>query len=227
MATLASQGRRDFYSAACCCHRRLGAGDRGAAHVARLRLVVAADPVHGLAVVPHHEVMQRPFVDVDELRLRGVLGEVAQQQPRFRHAHAEDRAGMRRQIQRLAAVHRMGAHQPLQHRLEHLLFFLGVIEEAERAARIHQRMFADHVLDLGLGFVVERVVGGAHVGEFGVAALGVHHARRQQRKLRRNRAERAIGMPQAVAEIEQMGAVIPGREACRPCRDWRRRSGPR
>ena len=59
--------------------RRLGAGHRGAAHVARLRLVVAAHPVHGLAVVPHHEVMQRPFVDVDEFRLRGVLGEVAQQ----------------------------------------------------------------------------------------------------------------------------------------------------
>src|SRR5690242_11352082 len=58
---------------------RLGAGDGGAAHVARLRLIVAADPVHGLAIVPHHEIMQLPFVDVDELRLRRVLGEVAQQ----------------------------------------------------------------------------------------------------------------------------------------------------
>jgi transposase len=75
--------------------RRLAAGDRGAAHVAGLRLVVAAHAVHGLAVVPHHEVVQRPFMDVDEFRLRGVLGEVAQQQPRFRHAHAPDRAGMR------------------------------------------------------------------------------------------------------------------------------------
>src|SRR6185436_16422730 len=54
-------------------HRWFGAGHRGAAHVAGLRLVVAADAVHGLAIVPHHEVMQRPFVDVDELRLRRVL----------------------------------------------------------------------------------------------------------------------------------------------------------
>src|SRR5450432_1403411 len=69
-------------------------------------------------------------------------------------------------------------------------------------------MLADHVLDLGPGLVVERVIGGAHVGEFGVAALGIDHARRQQRKLRRNRAERTVGMPQAVAEIEQMGAMI-------------------
>ncbi len=140
--------------------------------------------------------------------LRGVLVEIAQQQPRLRHRHADDAAGMRRQIQRLAAVHRMGPHQALQHRLEHLLFFLGVIEKAERSPRIHQRMLADHVLDLGLGFVVERVIGRAHVGEFGVAALGIDHPRRQQRKLRRDRPERTVGMPQAVAEIEQMGAVI-------------------
>jgi hypothetical protein len=41
-------------------------------------------------------------------------------------------------------------------------------------------MLADHVLDLGLGLVVERVIGRPHVGEFGVAALRVDHARRQQ-----------------------------------------------
>jgi hypothetical protein len=82
--------------------------------------------------------MQRPFMDVDEFPLRGVLGEVAQQQPRLRHRHANDAAGMRRQIQRLAAVHRMRAHQPLQHRLEHLLFFFGIIEKTQRSSRIHQ-----------------------------------------------------------------------------------------
>ena len=76
-------------------HSRLGSGYRRAAHVAGLRLVVAADAVHGLAVVPHHEVMQRPFVDIDELRLRRVLGEIAQQQPSLRYAHAADSAGMR------------------------------------------------------------------------------------------------------------------------------------
>src|SRR6202035_602978 len=85
-------------------HRWCGAGYRGPAHVARLRLVVAADPVHGLAVVPHHEVMQRPFVDMDELRTRSVFGEVAQQQPSLRHAHAAHEAGMRGQIQRFAAM---------------------------------------------------------------------------------------------------------------------------
>src|SRR6267378_5337938 len=66
-------------------HGWRGAGDRRAAHVARLRLIVTPHPVHGLAVVPHHEIMQRPFVDVDEFALGGVLVEVAQQYPRLRH----------------------------------------------------------------------------------------------------------------------------------------------
>ena len=105
-------------------------------------------------------------------------------------------------------MHRMCPHQPLQHRLEHRLLFVGIIEEAERAAGIHQRMLADHVLDLGLGVVVERVIGRAHVGEFGVAALGIDHPRRQQRKFGRDRAERTVGMPQAVAEIEKMGTAV-------------------
>ena len=201
-------GRRSTYSAACCATVGCSAGDRGAAHVARLRLVVAAHAVHGLAVVPHHEVMQRPFVDVDEFGLRGVLVEVAQQQPRLRHAHALDGAGMRRQIQRLAAMHRMGAHQPLQHRLEHFLFFVGVIEEAERSARIHQRMLADHVLDLGLGLVVERVIGRAHVGEFGVAALRVHHPRRQQREFRRDRPERLSECHRQLPRLNRCGAAV-------------------
>src|SRR5699024_12081019 len=51
-----------------------------------------------------------------------------------------------------------------------------LVEEAERAARIHQRMFADEILDLGLRLRIERVIGGAHVGKFGVAALRVHRS---------------------------------------------------
>src|SRR6476660_1866590 len=50
-------------------HRGLGAGDRSTPHVARLRLIVTANAVHGLAVIPHHEVVHRPFVDMDELPL--------------------------------------------------------------------------------------------------------------------------------------------------------------
>src|ERR1700686_4103301 len=75
--SLLSQGRRGKFLRRLLRDRRRGAGHRGAAHVARLRLVVAPHAVHGLAVVPHHEIMHRPFVDVDEFRTRGVLGEIA------------------------------------------------------------------------------------------------------------------------------------------------------
>src|SRR3954467_7152423 len=69
-------------------------------------------------------------------------------------------------------------------------------------------MFADQVFDLRLGLIIEGVIGRAHVGEFGVAAFWIDEARRQQRKFRWNGTERTIGMPKAVAKIEQMGAMI-------------------
>jgi hypothetical protein len=37
--------------------------------------------VHDLTVIPHHDIVQSPFVHVDEFRLGGVLGEIARQQP--------------------------------------------------------------------------------------------------------------------------------------------------
>src|SRR5690242_20033445 len=43
------------------------AGDGGAAHVARLRVVETAHPMHGLPVVPHHQVVLLPAMDVDVL----------------------------------------------------------------------------------------------------------------------------------------------------------------
>src|SRR5215470_6009614 len=79
------------------------ARDGGAAHVARLALVVAARAVHHLAVVPHDQIPHAPLVRVDELRLRGVLGEVLQENARLRHRHPDDAARVRRKVERLAA----------------------------------------------------------------------------------------------------------------------------
>src|SRR5581483_7729839 len=86
----------------------------------------------------------------------------------------------------------------------------GVVEEAERAARIHERMLADEVLDLALGVIVQRIVGRAHVGELGVAALPVDDARREQGVLGGDRPERAVRMPQHVAEVKQALAAVAG-----------------
>src|SRR5215813_2076007 len=83
---------------------RAFAHQRGPAHVARLVGRERAGAVHGLAVVPHDEVADPPLVRIDELALGGVLGQVAQEQPRLRQRPAQDRARVRGQVERFAAA---------------------------------------------------------------------------------------------------------------------------
>src|SRR5438046_4203713 len=103
----------------------------------------------------------------------------------------------------------MSAHQALAHRLEARTLLLGEVEEAELLAREDLRVLADQVLYLGPGLGVERVVGRAHVGELRVAALRGDRARVQDRVLRRDHLERAVGVPQPVADREQSPPVVP------------------
>ena len=89
-----------------------------------------------------------------------------------------------------------------------MAFVVGEVGEAQLAARVDQRVFADQVLNFGLGGLVERVVGGAHVGELGVAAVASHDAPAQQRVARRHDAEGGIGVPQPVAQRGHAAAVV-------------------
>ena len=83
-----------------------------AAQVARvLGIIVGAAAVQGAAVVPDHEVADAPVMAMDELALRGVLHQVAQQQPSIRHRPAEDVGGVRAHVERLALGARMRAHE--------------------------------------------------------------------------------------------------------------------
>src|SRR5204862_8196533 len=75
------------------------AGDGGAPHVADLALVETAHPMHHLPVVPHDEVVLPPAVDIDELRLYRIFRQIATPRPGFGHRPADDRAGMRGQIE--------------------------------------------------------------------------------------------------------------------------------
>ena len=145
---------------------------------------------------------------VDELALRGVLGQVAQEGARFGHRPAFDAAGVAGEIERQPAGRGMAAHQALAHRRPFLALGVGEIGEAQDAARKDLAVQADEVVHLALGLLVERIVGRAHVGEFGVAAGRRDVARRQQRILGRHRLERAVGMPELVAQPEQAAAVV-------------------
>ena len=102
----------------------------------------------------------------------------------------------------------MAAHQALAHRRPLLALGVGEIGEAQDAARKDLAVQADQVVHLALGRLVERVVGRAHVGELGVAAGSAGSARRQQRILGRHVLERAVGVPELVAEPEQAAAVV-------------------
>ena len=69
-------------------------------------------------------------------------------------------------------------------------------------------MLADEILDQRFRLGVERVIGGPHVGELGVAALGRDHMRAQQRIPGRDRLVAAVAVPELVAEPEQALAVV-------------------
>ncbi len=90
--------------------------------------------MHGLAVVPLHQVELAPFVRVDELALGRMFGQVADQAHRLRPEPADDLADMGREIEGLAAGHGMGAHQALAHRGEVPALLRRQVVEAERAA---------------------------------------------------------------------------------------------
>ena len=102
----------------------------------------------------------------------------------------------------------MRAHQAMAHRLHRHALVGQELGEAELPARIDQRVLADEILDLGLGRGVERVVGRAHVGELGVAAVGRDDAPAQDRILGRHGAERGVGMPQPVAQRRHAPLVV-------------------
>src|SRR5579859_3472052 len=81
-----------LFPSGCLCNRHRGAGNGCAAHVAGLRLIVAAHAVHDLTVVPHHQVPRAPRMCIDKLWLRRVFGQVADEGTCLRHRPANDRA---------------------------------------------------------------------------------------------------------------------------------------
>ena len=73
---------------------------------------------------------------------------------------------------------------------------------------MHQRVLANHTVDLGFRFAIEVVVGGAHVGELGVATVLVEDAAGEQRILCWNGPEGGVRVPQHIADIEEVLPAI-------------------
>ena len=117
---------------------------------------------------------------------------------------------MRRDIERLAAIFGNRAHHHLRYWRQLLALRLREVGESGAQPRVRERMLRDEALELALHFIGQRIVGGAHIGEFGVTSDRRDAARIKDRRARRQIFERAIGVPQPVTKIQTAHLAVLG-----------------
>ena len=156
--------------------------------------------MHGAAVVPHHEIARPPFVAIDETRLgreRDDARARARALPPAPCRRSRSRARRDRASSAPNGWRRTSGWKP---RGARLAFLLVRLIAAELLARMPDRMIGRQPLEPRLHRLRQRIIGGADVGEFGIGVAGRDDARRQHRICRRDLAERAVGVPQAIGE---------------------------
>jgi hypothetical protein len=79
-------------------------------------------------------------------------------------------------------------------------FLVGKVRVANETSRMEDRMFGGEAFDSCSCRLVQRLLGGAQVREFRIAARRRHLAGRQQRDLARHAFKRAIGVPELVRQ---------------------------
>src|SRR5690606_5701010 len=101
---------------------------------------------------------------VDELALGCMLREVTQQDPAFWNLHFHHSRRMLTKVQRATPCPWVHTDQWMNGTRK-LCLLLGGKNEAHRVPRVNQRIVHVQVCDCRLRFVIERIVGGARVGE--------------------------------------------------------------
>ena len=96
--------------------------------------------------------------------------ELVDQRSSLRVGHAEDAPGVGGEVKRFPAGFRDDAQQRLRHRRHAFSFFVAEFGEAQPGAGVEDRVLGDEALQPPLHLVWQRVIGGAFVGKFGVAA---------------------------------------------------------
>src|SRR5271166_6396481 len=102
----------------------------------------------------------------------------------------------------------MMADQSLPHRRQFLEDFVVEIGKADLAARAEDAVFVNEPFEVALSRLGQRVPRRPQIAEFGLAAPPWNLAGRQQRAFRRDMLERAVGVPELVADVEQVAAVV-------------------
>ena len=160
------------------------------------------------AIVPDHQIALLPLVPVHELG----PGDVIQQGPQQRAALVDRQAfhvgGVRAQEEGAAAVHRIGAHEPMAHRRIHRALLGGEEARPDLVARPREVVHHDRVLRPALQVLRQRGVGGARARELGGAALGRHDAPGEERAERGHRLEGAVAVPEHVRELVDHPPVL-------------------
>ena len=116
-------------------HRRIEVLHRSAAHIAAvIDFIVRPSAMHRASVVPHDEIAWRPFVRMDELRLRCVFHQLMDQHAAVRKRLIDDVGSVRGKIQRLATGPRMDADQSAMYRRVGATLFLRELRKSQLAA---------------------------------------------------------------------------------------------
>ena len=128
-----------------------------------------------------------------------MLAQIVQQEAAIGDRPAGDVRGMRRQVQAFAARTGVPPHEALARGRVFLALAGREFGEADLGARPENIVLGDQRIDDGLLFVVQRVIGGAHIGEFGLAAAKRrsrrHRDREQHAQHDRHRHVGGVGVP--------------------------------
>ncbi len=188
-------------------------GERRSPHVASFASVEPSGAMHGRSIVPHHQIAGSPAMAINELRLSRVFRQVAEKHSRLRDRPADECARVRGQEQRLAAGPPIDANEGVANGAEVIAFLTRHVGEADRLAGVNERVFAHQTFDLGFRALVERIIGCPHIREFGLAAPGRDHPRRQQGVFGGNGPKRTVRVPETIGKLEQPNPVLGRHES--------------
>src|SRR5215472_6946867 len=119
---------------------------------------------------------------------------------------------MRGEIEAGAAGIAVVPHQRLRHRGQLPEDLIVEIGKADLAAGAEDAVLDDETIELSLSRLRQRIPGRPEIRKLGFAAGGRELAGREQRALRWDLLERAVGVPELVAEVEQVATVIPRKD---------------
>src|SRR5437764_602954 len=101
--------------------------------------------MHRAAIVPDDQIALRPAMGMDELRLRGELCQVAQEDTALRGRPSDDMRGVAAEIKRRPAGARMTACHALLNRWPGCNLLGREVVEAKLGARIEQRVLGQQL----------------------------------------------------------------------------------